>query len=314
MRVLITGSSGFIGGSLGRYAARCGHTVMGTGRSAGPGEEWPGDYVRGYGTAGKLSDIIANFDPDVLFHAAGTASVGASLLDPAADFQGSVSLSADTLEAVRCSGKNPLIFIPSSAAVYGNPASLPVREDAAINPISPYGFHKAMCEMLARESAECFGLRVLVCRLFSVFGVNQRRLLIWELFRQLIGDSEVLWLEGTGSESRDFLHVDDVAAAVFHLAEALLDTPRGYFEIANVASGEETRVAEIARHTRDIVAPGKELRCRGTARPGDPRNWCGDISKLRSLLPLWKPRPVIDALTDCATAWQRETYVFHHGA
>jgi UDP-glucose 4-epimerase len=249
-----------------------------------------------------------------LFHAAGTASVGASLVDPLTDFRGSVSVCANVLEAVRRSGKNPLIFIPSSAAVYGNPVALPVNERAAVQPISPYGFHKAMCETLARESAECFGLRMIVCRLFSVFGAGQRRLLIWELFKQLSGAGESAWLDGTGSESRDFLHIDDVAGAVFQLAGEFARSPSGRFEIVNVASGEETRVSEIAVRIRDLVAPDKDVRCRGTARPGDPLNWRGEISRLHSLIPAWKPRPLIDALNECVASWQQESNVFQHGA
>ncbi|HLR07548.1 MAG TPA: NAD-dependent epimerase/dehydratase family protein [Pyrinomonadaceae bacterium] len=314
MKVLITGSTGFIGGSLGRYGARAGHTVMGTGRSPEPSNEWPGLYQPNDTTAESLSEIVSNFDPDVLFHAAGTASVGASLVDPLADFRGSVEVSANMLEAVRRSGKNPLVFIPSSAAVYGNPAALPVDEETKIQPISPYGFHKAMCEVLARESAECFGLRIIVCRLFSVFGAGQRRLLIWDLFKQLSGPSEVAWLEGSGSESRDFLYIDDVAEAIIQLAEKFGDSPSGYFDIINVASGEETKVVNLAGQIRDLVAPGKDVRCRGTFRPGDPLNWRGEISKLRSMLPGWKPRPVISGLNDCATAWQQDSNALQHGA
>jgi UDP-glucose 4-epimerase len=314
VKLLITGSKGFIGSSLGLYAAQAGHTVMGTGRSTEPGRAWPGRYAPNDVTAESLSEIVNDFAPDILLHAAGTASVGASLDDPLTDFRGSVLLCANMLEAVRRSGKNPLVFIPSSAAVYGNPVALPVNEEAAIQPISPYGFHKAMGETLARESAECFGLRIVVCRLFSVFGAGQRRLLIWELFKQLSGASDDAWLEGTGSESRDFLHIDDVGEAVFQLAEEFVNSPSGHFEIVNVASGEETKVSEIAGQIRDLVAPGKDVRCRGIARPGDPLNWRGDISRLRSIIPSWKPRPILAGLSDCVAAWQQESNVFQHGA
>jgi UDP-glucose 4-epimerase len=315
MRVLITGSTGFIGSSLGLSAARARYTVMGTGRATEPGSEWPAGYRQNDASAESLRAIVSNFAPDILVHAAGTAAVGASLVDPSTDFRGSVSVCAKMLEAVRRSGKSPLIVIPSSAAVYGNPAALPVREDAAIQPISPYGFHKAMCELLAREAAECFGLKIIVCRLFSVFGGRQRRLLIWELFKQLSGAGETAWLAGEGTESRDFLHVDDIAAAVFQLAEKYVaNSPAGFFEIVNVASGNETTIAEIAGKMRDLVAPNKEVNCRNTPRPGDPLNWRGEISKLRSMIPSWTPRPLIESLTECVAVWQQEANVFPHGA
>lgn len=314
MRVLITGSTGFIGGSLGRYAARAGHTVMGTGRSTDAGKDWPGSYASNDATTESLAQIVKDFVPDVLFHAAGTASVSASLVDPLGDFRGSVSVCANLLEAVRQSGMSPLVLIPSSAAVYGNPAVLPVTEDAAVQPISPYGFHKAMCETLARESADRLGQRIIVCRLFSAFGPHQRRLLVWELFRQLSSASDIAWLDGTGSESRDFLHIDDVAEAVIQLAEKFVQTPGGHLEIVNISSGQETTIKDLAGKIRDLVAPGKEVRCRGNSRPGDPTNWRGDTTKLRSLVPSWQPRLTIDALRDCVSVWQKESNVFPYGA
>jgi len=315
VKLLVTGSTGFIGRSLGRYAAQTGHMVMGTGRSLEPGKDWPGTYTPNDASAESLAAIVSDFAPDILLHAAGTASVGASVVDPLADFHGSVSVCANLLEAVRQSGKNPLVFIPSSAAVYGNPATLPVKEVASTQPISPYGFHKAMCELLAREAAECFGLRIVVCRLFSVFGAGQRRLLIWELFKQLSGASETAWLDGTGLESRDFLHVDDVATAVFQLAGNLIaSAPSGYFEIVNVASGNEIKIVDVASEIRNLVAPNKDVRCRGTTRAGDPLNWRGDISKLRSTIPMWTPRPMIDSLNECVAVWQQEANVLQHGA
>ena len=314
MRVLITGSTGFVGGAQGRFAARAGYTVMGTGRSAKPGKDWPGLYSRSDASAESISEIVDSFSPDILFHAAGTASVGDSLANPLADFAGSVVIWANTLEGIRRSGKRPLVFMPSSAAVYGNPGALPVSEDAATKPISPYGVHKAMCETLARESAEGFGFRIVVCRLFSVFGPGQRRLLIWELFKQLIGSGRVAWLDGTGSESRDFLPVDDVAEAVFQLAKKCLDAPECYFEIVNLASGEEAKIVDVANQVCDIVAPGKEIACRGVARPGDPVNWRADISKLRSMIPAWQPRSLNNALSDCLALWQQESIAPQHGA
>jgi UDP-glucose 4-epimerase len=315
MRILITGSTGFLGGSLGRFAARAGHEVTGTGRSSESTSAWPGRYLRTGGGAAAICEIVNAYSPDVLFHASGTASVSASLTDPISDFQGSVVTCADMLDGVRRSHRRPLIFLPSSAAVYGNPDSLPIGEAAQSKPISPYGLHKSMCETLAAGWAETYGLRIFVCRLFSLFGVTQRRLLVWELFKQLDAAGDVAWLDGTGAESRDFLHIDDVAEAVLQLADGHVNNaPEGHFQIVNVASGEETIIADLARQIRNMIAPEKEIRCRGAARPGDPTNWRADISRLRALIPSWKPRPLLDALHDCLKSWQQESSVFQHGA
>jgi UDP-glucose 4-epimerase len=316
MRVLITGSTGFIGGSLGRYAAQAGHTVTGTGRSKEASKDWPGLYTPSDATAESLREIVNNFAPDVLLHGAGSASVSSSIADPLSDLNASALACANVLEAVRRADRNPLVVIASSAAVYGNPPQLPVNEEAPVRPISPYGFHKAICETLAREYAECFGLDLLVCRFFSVFGASQRRLLIWELYQQLAGPNQTAWLDGSGSESRDFLYIDDAAEAVFGLIEgrAKSSGQRGSLAVVNVASGQETTVLEVAKQVRDTIAPKKEILCRGNAREGDPRRWHADISRLQSMLPSWRPRPVTEALGLCITAWRGETEVRAHGS
>jgi UDP-glucose 4-epimerase len=302
VRILTTGISGFIGGRFGRYAAQLGHEVMGTGRHQRSNRDWSGLYTQITGSD-ELREVIDDFRPDVVLNAAGTASVGASVEDPLSDFHGSVQTCADMLDAVHRSEVRPLVVVPSSAAVYGNPASLPVSEDASLQPISPYGFHKVMCELLAREYAECFGLRVLVCRFFSVFGPAQRRLLVWELYQQLSGPGETAWLSGTGEETRDFLYIDDLNAALVALIDSFQAADGKYLSV-NVASGVETSVLQLAEMIRDLVAPDKEIRCRGNLRKNDPLRWRAGISRLQTLLPAWKPRTLQEGLADCAKTWK----------
>ncbi|HEX8180562.1 MAG TPA: NAD-dependent epimerase/dehydratase family protein [Pyrinomonadaceae bacterium] len=307
MRLLITGSNGFLGGSVGRWAARAGHEVLGVARASQPGAGWPGAYVQADVLTSDLAGIVSAFAPDVLLHGAGTASVAASLQTPLDDLRAAVMTWANTLDAVRRAGLRPLILFPSSAAVYGNLTALPAREDAPVRPISPYGFHKAACELLAREYAECFGLNVLVCRLFSLFGAAQRRLLVWELYRQCAGADATIWLAGTGTETRDYLHVDDIAAAFIALATAKTQaTDEARCLVINVASGAETSVLELARQVRALVAPEKEIRCHGLARPGDPHAWRADITALRALALDWQPQPLASALAQCIATWQQE--------
>ena len=303
MRILITGISGFIGGSLGRYAAQTGHVVMGTGRAQETSKDWAGLYTPAAGSE-DLSALIRDFLPDVLINAAGTASVGASLDDPLNDFRGSVQTCANVLDAVRRSGNDPLIVVLSSAAVYGNPASLPIAEEAALQPISPYGFHKTACELLAREYAECFGLRVLTCRFFSVFGSAQQRLLVWELYQQFASPEKVAWLDGTGNETRDFLYIDDLAGALLTLVQQFPASEQECM-LVNVASGIETSVLTLAEMIRNLVAPEKEIRCRGNLRKNDPLRWRADISRLQTCLPSWQPRPLDEGLALCVKAWQQ---------
>ena len=315
MRILITGSNGFVGGSVGRWAARAGHEVLGVARASQPAAGWPGAYVQADAQTSDLVELVRAYAPDVLLHGAGTASVAASLKMPLDDLRAAVMTWANTLDAVRRSGLRPLVLFPSSAAVYGNPAALPVKEAASVAPISPYGFHKGACELLAHEYAECFGLDVTVCRLFSIFGPPQRRLLVWELYRQCAAAGATVWLEGTGAETRDYLHIADIAAALVAVADARTHATdkearadgAGRCLVVNVASGAETSVLDVARQIRDLVAPAKEIRCRGQERPGDPRAWRADISALRALAPQWQPRPLAHALAECVSFWQQES-------
>lgn len=308
MRILVTGCRGFIGGSVGRFASSTGHEVMGIGRSSQPEHDWLGQYMQADVALSDLSGVIRAFAPDMIFHAAGTASVQASLESPLDDLRAAALTWANTLDGVRRSGLRPLILFPSSAAVYGNPRQLPVREDSPLAPISPYGFHKATCELLAREYATCFDLNIIVCRFFSVFGAAQRRLLVWEIYKQLAGQDRVVWLQGTGAESRDYLHIDEAAAAILQLSQnhqRRLNCGSSLF--INIASGEETRVISLAEQIRDLVAPEKEIRCRGLERPGDPQCWRADVSLLSSMAVSWRPQPLPATLAQCVKSWQKES-------
>ena len=305
MRLLITGSAGFVGGSVGRHAAAAGHDVVGVARRSQPEAGWVGQHVTADAATTDLAPVVAAADPDVVFHAAGSASVGNSVSAPLDDFRAAVVSWANLLDGIRRSGRRPLVVFPSSAAVYGNPTELPVVESAPVAPISPYGFHKAACELLAREYADCFGLRVLVVRVFSVFGPSQRRLLVWDLFRQAAAAEPEMWLDGTGRESRDYLHVDDLCSLVLRLADGPGEA--GGVRTVNAGRGEETSVLALAEHVRAATAgvDAKPIRCRGHARPGDPIRWRADVSLLGRLAPGWSPQPLADGIARCVAEWRR---------
>jgi UDP-glucose 4-epimerase len=172
-----------------------------------------------------------------------------------------------------------------------------------------------VCELLAREAAQCFDQEVLICRFFSVFGVRQHRLLVWELYQRLAGSEETIALEGTGEESRDFLHVDDLAAALLQLIEGrLANRQSGRCLAINIAGGEEASVKTIAELIRTILGSSKEIRYRRATRPGDPLRWCADITRLRSLLPAWQPRALETGLRQCIGEWQKEGALSAHGS
>ncbi len=301
MRLLITGCRGFIAGSLGRFASAQGHQVLGIGRTAQAPDAWPGEYAAADVAHADLSPLVRDFVPDVVFHGAGSASVAASFAAPPEDLRATVQTFGNTLDAVRRSGARPLVIFPSSAAVYGNPETLPVREDAPLRPLSPYGFHKMMCELLAQEYATCFGVRSLVCRFFSVYGPAQKRLLLHQLFAQLESNTPEVRLEGTGDETRDYLYVDDLSAAVLKLAAAATTTST----TVNVAAGQATRIRDLAELLATLHGSNKRIVAAGQPRLGDPPHWQADTTHLTQRIGPLSARPLPEGLKECLAAWKR---------
>ncbi len=306
MTVLVTGAAGFVGRVVAIEAKRCGLDVHGCGRSAMAPEDFEGSWHQVNWTLGAepLTALLNEVRPDIIVHGAGSASVADSLKAPLADFQASLGSWSLLLEAVRVSEQKPVIVFPSSAAVYGSPDRLPIAEDSPCHPVSPYGWHKLLCEGLAHAHASAFGARIIVARLFSVFGSHQRRLLLWELFDRLRREPGPLSLMGTGEETRDFLGEEEMAATLLNLA--LLKntslTEEGKPLIVNVASGVERTTLQMAHLITDLCAPGRDILCLGHPRPGDPPRWCADISRLRTLLPE-DAKPVAVALYEAVTGW-----------
>ncbi len=310
MKLLVTGCRGFLGNSIGQLVLRRGYDVLGIDRFPVPRSGWTGKYIQKDVARSDLSSIIRDFRPDFFFHAAGSASVDFSFVSPYADLEAGLATWARTLESIRDSKVRPVIIFPSSAAIYGNPITLPVREDAPVVPISPYGFHKAACELLAREYVSLFDQQIIVGRFFSIFGAAQRRLLMWDLYQQLAGPEQTVWLHG-GTESRDYLDIDDAGAVLFSLIDQCVNLGKNTcqqasYRVVNIASGEQIKVIDVARQLRDFVAPDKDIRCRAQKMAGHPEHWCADISLLRSLIPDWCPKPFSLALSRCVASWQKK--------
>jgi UDP-glucose 4-epimerase len=208
------------------------------------------------------------------------------------------------LDAIRASGTRPLTILASSAAVYGSPAQLPTPESAPLCPESPYGFHKAMAELAGREFAQCYGLPVVALRYFSVFGPRQRRLLVWEIFSQLLHGASELRLKGTGEEQRDFLAEDEAASAAVGLAETLASREMpGEFRAINVASGVGLGVRDVAENICAAAGRSIPIVFGREALPGNPSRWQADPAELRALLPAWTVRPFAKSLEKCVAAW-----------
>ena len=303
MRWLITGGNGFLGLSVADYLARAGKTVVGLTRKT----DLPDWFRRREYPASikALADLVRDEQPDCIFHAAGAASVGDSWGEPGRDFADSVLAWQALLESVRRSEGKPKVFLPSSAAVFGDPETLPITEDALRRPISPYGFHKLLCEQLAAEYAALWEMPIVVCRLFSVFGPRQRRLLVWELVEQIFSGAPTICLQGTGLEERDYLVASDFAMALDSLSRK---PAADLLETFNFGSGASLRVVDLIDILQRLIGVEKPVVRGQTGRRGDPLHWRVDNRRLREALPGWCPQPIEKGLADCLAAWKAERH------
>ena len=279
-RLLITGAAGFLGSTFAQYFSKKDWEIYGLDRVA-PDKTTLAvlkDHAALRLPDPSLDELLTQWKPDACIHAAGRASVPQSMANPASDFNDGTVLTFHMLDALRRCCPDCAFVLLSSAAVYGNPASLPVHEDQAPNPISAYGYHKLQSELLCKEFAGMFGMRTSIARLFSAYGPGLRRQVLWDITQKAL-TQRTITLQGTGSESRDFLHVLDIARAL----ECILDGAVMRGEVINVASGRETKIADLAQLILNHVDPSIILKFSGELPSGTPTNWQADIRKIAAM-------------------------------
>jgi len=275
MKVIIIGSEGFIGSHLHRFFREKGHDV------------WGADVVTRYADPEKYflvdasnSDFNAVFRHsqfDLCVNCSGAASVPESLRNPIRDYFLNTVNVFRLLEAIRQEQKGCRFINLSSAAVYGNPQTLPVHETATPQPLSPYGIHKLQSEQICREFYEFHGIPTCSMRIFSVYGPGLQKQLFWDLLQKALSGKDIR-LFGTGMESRDFIYIADLARVV----ELISQHAAFESDVINVANGEEILIKDAVSVFFSFFETKINYFFSGEARKGDPLNWKADISKLRS--------------------------------
>lgn len=272
MKTLIIGSEGFIGQHCVSYFSQF-------------GEVWRCDVVPGYDYQQYFRIDPSNTDFKEIFrvqqfelciNCSGASSVPDSWKYPARDFElnlHNVFLLLNALREIQPACK----FINlSSAAVYGNPVKLPIKESDSSNPISPYGHHKQLADQLCAKYAELYHLRTVSVRIFSAYGPGLKKQLLWDIYQKSRVSTE-LELFGTGEETRDFIYVKDIVKALKVIEESAVFNG----EVFNIASGIQVKIKELSELLLAELEWDGILRFNNQVRKGDPVYWQGDIQKLQ---------------------------------
>ena len=273
MKILIIGSNGFIGSHCVAHYTSKGFNV------------WVANLneptnSRSFKIERKNSDFSSVFQMqkfDVCINASGSANVGFSFENPSKDFELNVINVQKILIAIRDYNPKCKFINFSSAAVYGNPQTLPINENAVCKPLSPYGFHKLQSELLLAEYHKFFHLNTCSLRVFSAYGPRLKKQLFWDLYKKA-SQNHTVSLFGTGAETRDFIYIDDL----MQIIDLVIEHSTFEGTVYNVASGIETKIAEAAALFINAYAPDKQILFSGETKVGDPNNWQADMEILKS--------------------------------
>ena len=321
MSILVTGGGGYIGSHMVHALADAGEPALviddlSTGfRSALP-KQVP-LFVGDVGNETLLAEIIKTHGVTEIIHFAASIVVPDSVRDPLGYYRNNTMNARALLEVAVQSGVRRFIF-SSTAAVYGNPAQVPVAENAPLTPMSPYGSSKLMTEMMLRDTAAAHGLKFVILRYFNVAGADPAQRtgqstvgathLIKVAVETALGLRPQIDVYGTDYETpdgtciRDYIHVSDLVRA--H-SDALAYLRRGGAnETFNCGYGHGYSVLEVIDAVKR--ASGSDFAVRRTdRRAGDPAAIVADASRIRATLG-WTPQyDNLGTIVDHALAWER---------
>jgi dTDP-glucose 4,6-dehydratase/UDP-glucose 4-epimerase len=275
MKILVVGSQGFIGSNCVTSFSRRGYDVIGCDIYENLNQI---NYISLKQIGSDFNIFFSSNKFDYCINAAGSANVNYSFQFPEKDFELNVSLVINLLGAIKNHSPECKFINFSSAAVYGNPVTLPINENAETKPLSPYGYHKLLSENLLYEYYRFFGLKTCSLRVFSAYGEGLKKQLFWDIYEKT-KKSEAITLFGTGMESRDFIYIADFVNAV----DIIIKNAKFEGEVYNIANGEEIAVKDaVAVFLKKYKWEG-DVFFSGNIKIGDPINWKANIQKLQSL-------------------------------
>ncbi len=274
--ILVIGSQGFIGSHIVQHFLSQGFEVFGCDLVEFNTEKY--HYQKISILSSDFEKLFLENNFDVCINASGSGNVGFSVENPMSDFEAnslSVIKALDTIRKYQPTCKYVHI---SSAAVYGNPKQLPVNESDIMSPLSPYGYHKMISELICKEYYHLYQLQISIIRPFSVYGNGLKKQLLWDICQKIHNSNEIT-LFGTGNESRDFIHIADLV----RLIELIIQKSTFNCDVFNAASGVETTIKSLASIFQKQFNGTKTINFSGQVKQGDPLNWVSSIEKLKEI-------------------------------
>jgi UDP-glucose 4-epimerase len=291
-RAIVTGGAGFIGSHVCECFGEAAYDVLAVDNLVtGRREDVPAgvafeqlDIV----DAQRLADAFEAFEPNVVCHLAAQSSVTVSVRDPRLDLDSNVRGTFNVLEVARRSAA-PVVFASTGGALYGDTAPVPTREDAIMpEPLAPYGASKLAGEAYVWTWAGLHGIANVVLRLGNVYGPRQAahgEAGVVAIFSDRLLRNEPPTVYGNGTQTRDYIHVRDVANAFLTVARAR--QPGTY----NVGWGEERTVLELLAVLQRAAGTDLEPRFE-PLRQGELRRSALESTRLRELG--WTPTVLFD--------------------
>jgi UDP-glucose 4-epimerase len=290
---LVTGGAGFIGSTLSNHLSKENTVIVIDDLSMGKEEnliESPNiKFVNGSVTDERLmEDTLSNNNFDYIFHLAAIASVADSVERPVETHQVNFESVLMLLELIKKYQKNlkRLVF-SSSAAVYGDEPTLPKKEESEIRPLTPYAIDKFAAEQYVLDYNQLYGIKTSAVRFFNVYGPNQNpespysgviSILVDRYRRIQLGEKCKFTLFGDGTQSRDFVFIDDVIQALLLVANKDEALGNQY----NVGTGEAITLKQLIKIVNRLLNVDLPINYE-IERDGDIKDSVADISRLKTL-------------------------------
>ncbi|EMF0193603.1 NAD-dependent epimerase/dehydratase family protein [Enterococcus hirae] len=292
-KILITGGAGFIGSTLANHLGKENVVIVVDDLSMGKVENLEMDrnitFIEGdVADSVLMEEIIRANQFDYIFHLAAVASVADSVARPVETHRVNFESVLMLLELVRKYQPNlKRIVFSSSAAVYGDEPTLPKKEESIIRPLTPYAIDKFAAEQYVLDYCHLYDVPGSAVRFFNVYGPNQNpnspysgviSILVDRYKKQLAGEKTSFTLYGDGSQSRDFVYIDDVIQALLLVANKAAALGQQF----NVGTGKATTLLTLIQTIDQILETELALEYQ-PERSGDIHDSLADISKIQSI-------------------------------